>query len=173
MTSDIPHPLLPVHAKAWLQPNANDVRYAIDTHGRMIGSAGYFRRRSGAAELGFWLGRNHWGMGLGTEAAAAVVRYGFSLDRHITFSSAHFTDNPASSRVLRKLGFEPVGRSRMWCSARGMEVEAISLWLTRERAVTALGPIDSPESRIAHASGGRIGRWFDQARKVFKDHARP
>lgn len=171
MTSDIPHPLLPVHAKAWLQPNANDVRYAIDLHGRMIGSTGYFRRRSGAAELGFWLGREHWGMGLGTEAAAAVVRHGFASDGHAAFSSAHFVDNPASARVLEKLGFEAIGRSRMWCSARGMEVEAVGLWLTRERAVAALGPIDMPEP--GPTSAGRIGRWINQARRAFRDHARP
>jgi len=171
MTSDIPHPLLPSHAKAWLQPNANDVRYAIDMHGRMIGSTGYFRRRSGAAELGFWLGRDHWGMGLATEAAAAVVRHGFAEDGHMVFSSAHFVDNPSSARVLAKLGFEAIGRSRMWCSARGMEVEAIGLWLTREGAEAALGPIDMPEP--ARPGGGRIGRWIDQARRVFRDHARP
>lgn len=171
MTSDIPHPLLPVHAKAWLQPNANDVRYAIDLHGRMIGSTGYFRRRSGAAELGFWLGKDHWGMGLGTEAAAAVVRYGFEEDGHMAFSSAHFIDNPASARVLEKLGFEPIGRSAMWCSARGMEVEAIGLWLTREKAETTLGPIEAVEP--PRSNGGLIGRWLDQARRVLKDHARP
>jgi RimJ/RimL family protein N-acetyltransferase len=170
MTSDIPHPLLPSHAKAWLQPNANDVRYAIDMHGRMIGSTGYFRRRSGAAELGFWLGRDHWGMGLGTEAAVAVVRHGFANDGHTAFSSAHFVDNPASARVLQKVGFEAIGRSRMWCSARGVEVEAVALWLTRERAFVTLGPIDIREP--ARASGGRIGRWINQARRVFKDQAR-
>ncbi|MGE0698456.1 MAG: GNAT family N-acetyltransferase [Hyphomicrobiaceae bacterium] len=134
MTSDIPHPLLPSHAKAWLDPNGSDVRFAIEVYGRMIGSVGYFRRRSGAAELGFWLGRSHWGAGLGTEAATAVVRHGFCADGHASFSSAHFVDNPASARVLAKLGFEPAGRGRMWCSARGAEVDAVILWLSRERA---------------------------------------
>jgi RimJ/RimL family protein N-acetyltransferase len=173
MTSDIPHPLLPMHARAWLKPNANDVRYAIDMHGRMIGSTGYFRRRSGAAELGFWIGRHHWGMGIATEAAAAVVRRGFSVDGHTAFSSAHFVDNPASARVLEKLGFEAIGHSRMWCSARGMEVEAVGLWLTRERAVAAIGPIDGPAPGQERSGSGRIGRWIDQARRVLKDHARP
>lgn len=173
MTSDIPHPLLPVHARAWLKPNVNDVRYAIDLHGRMIGSTGYFRRRSGAAELGFWLGREHWGMGLATEAATAVIRRGFMVDGQTAFSSAHFVDNPASGRVLKKLGFEPIGRTRMWCSARGMEVEAVGLWLTRERAEIALGPMVGPEPQPVRSSGSRIGRWIDHARKVFRDHARP
>jgi len=173
MTSDIPHPLMAAHAKAWLQPNGSDIRFALELHGRMIGSAGYFRRRSGAAELGFWLGREHWGLGLATEAAMEVIRYGFVEDGQVAFSSAHFIDNAASSRVLAKLGFEPVGRSRMWCSARGCEVEAIGLWLTRERAEMVIGPFSRPPPASARPSGGRIGRWLDQARKALKDHARP
>ena len=169
MTSDIPHPLLPAHAKAWVRPNGSDVRFAIDLYGQMIGSAGYFRRRSGAAELGFWLGRPHWGMGLATEAASAVVRHGFEVDGHTSFSSAHFADNPASARVLAKLGFEPAGYARMWCSARGLEVDAVGLWLSRERAEAALGPLAGIEVR---PGGSRIGRWLDQARKALRDQAR-
>lgn len=175
MTSDIPHPLLPAHARAWLKPNGSDVRFAIELNSRMIGSAGYFRRNSGAAELGFWLGRAHWGMGLATEAAGAVIRYGIGADGHTTFSSAHFVDNPASGRVLSKLGFEPIGIARMWCSARGAEVDAVGLWLTQERAVAVLGPIAvaAPTSgSSSRPSGSRFSRWIGQARKAFKDQAR-
>lgn len=172
MTSDIPHPLLPSHAKVWLSPNGSDVRFAIEMHGRMIGSAGYFKRRSGAAEIGFWLGRDHWGMGFATEAAGAVLRHGFGVDGYGSFSSAHFADNPASGRVLRKLGFEPVGLARMWCAARGAEVDAIGFWLTRAQAVAALGPI-AEGGRPARSGSSRIGRWLNQARRALKDQARP
>lgn len=171
MTSDIPHPLLPSHARAWLKPNGSDVRFAIELHGRMIGSAGYFRRRSGVAEVGFWLGRDHWGYGFATEAAGAVIKYGFGVDGYASFSSAHFSDNPASGRVLKKLGFEPVGLARMWCSARGAEVDAVGLWLTREKAVAALGPIAEAQGPM-RTGGSRIGRWLDQARRALRDQAR-
>lgn len=170
MTSDIPHPLLSSHAKAWLQPLDGDRRFAIELAGQMIGCVGYFQRRSGAAELGFWLGRNHWGYGFATEAATAVVRHGFCADGQSCFSSAHFADNPASGHVLTKLGFAPTGHSRMWCSARGFEVDAVGFWLTRERAEMVLGPL--PEPHEFQATGtGRLGRWLDQARKVLKDQA--
>jgi RimJ/RimL family protein N-acetyltransferase len=172
MTSDIPHPLVPAQAKAWLRPNGNDVRFAIDVYGRMIGGVGYFRRRNGAAELGFWLGRPHWGFGLATEAAMAIVRRGFTCDGHMAFSSAHFVDNPASARVLEKLGFEPIGRSRMWCSARGMEVEAIGMWLTRERAQAMIGPLSRPATVDGAGGESRIGRWISHARRAFRDQAR-
>ncbi|MDX2157812.1 MAG: GNAT family N-acetyltransferase [Hyphomicrobiaceae bacterium] len=99
MTSDIPHPLTPSQAKAWLCSGSHDVRFAIEQAGVMTGSVGYFRRRSGTAELGFWLGRDYWGFGFGTEAARAVVRYGFEAG-YEQFSSSHFADNPASARLL-------------------------------------------------------------------------
>lgn len=174
MTSDIPHPLRPEHAKAWLRPEMGDNRYAIQLHDQMIGSAGYFKRSSGTAELGFWLGRQHWGYGLGTEATTAIVRHGFCADGYDRFSSAYFTDNRASAHVLEKLGFSVVGRARMWCTARGMDVEAIGVELTREAAAAAIGGIPNPAESYRRAQPAtRIGRWLDQARKVFRDHPRP
>jgi RimJ/RimL family protein N-acetyltransferase len=110
------------------------VRFAIEYQGRLIGGAGFYRRPSGAAELGFWLGRAWWGQGLATEAAQAVVQYGFNKKRLPGYSSAHFIDNPASGGVLAKLGFEKVGRGRIGCVARGYDVEAITYWLDRKRA---------------------------------------
>jgi ribosomal-protein-alanine N-acetyltransferase len=161
MTSDIPHPLTAAQAKAWLTQTGNDVRFAVDFGGAMIGSVGYFRRRSGAAELGFWLGRDSWGLGFGTEAAEAVIRFGFG-EGHAAFSSAHFVDNPASGRVLAKLGFEPDGRSTMWCAARGIEVDAITLLLSRERAEQLHGP---PATAAAPTPRWplRISRWLGAA----------
>jgi RimJ/RimL family protein N-acetyltransferase len=161
MTSDIPHPLTPGHARAWLRQSGGDVRFAVDLHGAMIGGAGYFVRRTGMVELGFWLGRDHWGFGFATEAAAAVVRHGFASG-HQSFTSSHFVDNPASGHVLGKLGFEVAGRGRMWSAARGHEVEAIGLLLTRERAEDVLGPIPViAPPRTAWRN--RVGRWLGTA----------
>lgn len=56
------------------------------------------------AELGYWIGVPYWGNGYATEAARAVVKYGFgTLGLHRIFAS-HFANNPASARVLRKIG---------------------------------------------------------------------
>lgn len=75
----------------------------------LIGAAGLGRLPSGEAELGYWIARPHWGLGYATEAARVVVdiaRNAFRL-RHL--SAGHFTDNPASGRVLGKIGFKPTG----------------------------------------------------------------
>jgi RimJ/RimL family protein N-acetyltransferase len=75
----------------------------------LIGTAGFGRLPSSEVELGYWIGRQHWGLGYATEAAQAVVdiaRDGLRLRR---LSAGHFTDNPASGKVLEKIGFKPTG----------------------------------------------------------------
>ena len=130
MTSDIPHPLDEAAALPWLRREADEARFAIEYLGRLVGGVGYFRRPSGAGELGFWLGRDQWGLGLATEAAQAVVAYGFETGRLPAFSSSHFLDNPASQRVLVKLGFMPCGESSIWCEARKSMVPTMEYWLS-------------------------------------------
>jgi RimJ/RimL family protein N-acetyltransferase len=75
----------------------------------LIGTSGIGRRPDGEMELGYWIARPHWGLGYATEAARAVVdiaRDGLGLRR---LSAGHFIDNPASGRVLEKIGFRPTG----------------------------------------------------------------
>jgi RimJ/RimL family protein N-acetyltransferase len=159
MTSDIPHPLTERQARAWLKPGRNEVRFAIELHGRLIGGAGYYQRRSGTAELGFWLGREWWGCGYATEATQAVLKHGFEVGRLPGFTSSHFVDNNASARVLRKLGFEPTGRCRIICTARGHEVDAITYWLPATPAAhkrTAVAPMQTTAGRRLRAWVNRL-----------------
>jgi ribosomal-protein-alanine N-acetyltransferase len=146
MTSDIPYPFSAAQAMGWLRPVRGEARFAVELEQRLIGGAGYYRRTSGVAELGFWLGRPWWGQGYATEAARAVVRYGFANPRLPGFSSARFDDNPASARVLAKLGFEAVGRGTIACAARGHDVEVVTYWLDRQMAMLAAPPIIAPEA---------------------------
>ena len=86
---------------------------------QLVGSCGLGRRPSGAVELGYWIARPRWGRGFATEAAAALVEIARALGL-ACLEGSHFLDNPASGRVLEKLGFEPLGivAPRMSC-ARG------------------------------------------------------
>ncbi len=64
------------------------------------------------AELGYWIGVPYWGNGYATEAATAVVKYGFeTLGLHRIFAG-HFANNPASARVLKKIGMRHEGCQR-------------------------------------------------------------
>jgi RimJ/RimL family protein N-acetyltransferase len=91
--------------------------------GRVVGSAG-LGEHQGEAEVGYWIARPYWGRGYATEAAGGVLEVARLLG-YSRVNAGHFDDNPASGRVLRKLGFVPTGvtRSRLSC-ARGEEVAA-------------------------------------------------
>ena len=91
---------------------------------RLVGSCGLGRRPSGAVELGYWIARPFWSRGFATEACAALVDIARTLGLD-SLEGSHFVDNPASARVLEKLGFEALGivAPRMSC-ARGAEVPA-------------------------------------------------
>lgn len=91
---------------------------------RLVGSCGLGRRPSGAVELGYWIARPYWGRGFATEACTALIDIARALGL-AQLEGSHFIDNPASARVLEKLGFEPTGliAPRMSC-ARGVETPA-------------------------------------------------
>lgn len=75
---------------------------------RLIGGCG-LHRDGNAAALGYWLARDHWGKGYATEASSALLRLARTLG-HKRVVAGHFLDNPASGRVLEKLGFRSTGR---------------------------------------------------------------
>lgn len=104
---------------------------------RIVGACGLGRRPSGSVELGYWIAPNHWGRGFATEAGRALIEIARTLG-FATLGASHFLDNPASCRVLEKLGFEPSGiiAPRM-CCARGEQVPARLYRLRLRPAVPA------------------------------------
>jgi RimJ/RimL family protein N-acetyltransferase len=87
----------------------------------VVGACGLGRRPSGAVELGYWIARPHWGKGFATEAGRALIDIARAL-KLPRLEASHFVDNPASGRVLEKLGFVPTGLSAArYSCARGGE----------------------------------------------------
>lgn len=78
-----------------------------------------------AMELGYWIARPYWGLGIATEAGRAMVAH--ARARGISrIVAGHFADNPASGKVLRKLGFKPLGRTaQRHSTGRGGNVTCI------------------------------------------------
>ncbi|MBU6268075.1 MAG: GNAT family N-acetyltransferase [Sphingomonadales bacterium] len=103
---------------------------------RLIGCVGLAPGEGGVAELGYWIARAHWNRGYATEAARAALSIARTLG-HRRMGAAHFLDNPASGRVLARLGFEPVARTERWCRSRGDRVPA-QTW-TRELETACAG----------------------------------
>ena len=87
----------------------------------IVGVVGFHPNDDGIG-FGYWIARNHWGRGYATEAGRGALAVGKALGlRRVT--AGHYVDNPASGRVLRKLGFRETGEVRpVFCQARGGEL---------------------------------------------------
>jgi len=118
MTGGIPCPNPAIAAEGWIllrharAPLGVEHHFAIDLAGHgLIGVIGAFRRPEEIRvgwEIGYWLGRPYWGCGFATEAGEAFIAH--LRERRMTpLFASHFDDNPASGRVLAKLGFVPTG----------------------------------------------------------------
>lgn len=91
---------------------------------RLIGCIG-LAPHGDEVELGYWVAREYWNRGYATEAARALLSLVRTLG-HSRLVSSHFVDNPASGRVLRKIGFCPTGEVRpRFCCARGEDTPAV------------------------------------------------
>ena len=92
-----------------------------DGEPQLVGACGLGRRPSGTVELGYWIARPFWNKGFATEAGRALIEIARTL-KLARLEASHFLDNPASGRVLEKLGFRPTGLSaERYSCARGGE----------------------------------------------------
>lgn len=89
---------------------------------RLIGNCGIQMKTPDAreADIGYELDPDHWGQGYATEAAHAIVAFGFSeLKLHRVWSWC-IAENRGSSRVMEKLGMQREGhlRENEWIKGR-------------------------------------------------------
>ncbi len=84
------------------------------------------------AEIGYWLGVPYWGHGYTTEAARAVVSYAFASGGINRVFACHFTRNPASGRVLLKIGMQHEGTMRQHIVKWGEHVDVDYYGIVRE-----------------------------------------
>lgn len=118
MRDQFPHPYTAADARAWVAFNVALPRpehWVIELDGALAGGIGLLPgsdvHRLGA-EIGYWLGRGHWGRGLATEVLRAFTPW--ALDRFglVRLEAAVFETNPASMRVLEKCGYQQEGVRR-------------------------------------------------------------
>ena len=110
-TRRLPHPYLQDHAVEFVRAIARtrETAFLIEQNHTPVGMVGVDWREPDAPELGYWLGVDHWGQGLATEAARAVIDFTFEQ-----FDAAHMRSgarvaNPTSRNVLEKCGFQWYG----------------------------------------------------------------
>jgi ribosomal-protein-alanine N-acetyltransferase len=108
--------------------------------GKLIGNCGIRMSSSGAheADIGYELSPDHWGNGYATEAAGAIVRFGFTELRLHRIEAWCIAGNAASVRVLEKIGMRPEGRLRdkQYFKGRWWDVQLYAMlvdeWRTAE-----------------------------------------
>jgi RimJ/RimL family protein N-acetyltransferase len=127
MLSRVPWPYRPTDAEEYCARRADPMlpNFLITLPGSkgapVVGGIG-FKSEDEDIELGYWIQRDQWGRGYATEAGRAALEMARALG-HKRVLSGHFVDNPASGRVLRKLGFRETGEVRpTFCRARGGEL---------------------------------------------------
>ena len=130
----MPHPYSEEDARFFLTeivPVALTWAIADRSSDQMVGAIGLAPREDEQAslEIGYYVAREHWGRGIATEAASVVTAYGVGLVGQDRLTSTFFADNPASGRVLERLGFVPVGTAEEPCLASGGTVLAVKVRL--------------------------------------------
>ena len=132
-----PWPYLPEHARQFIamEQNPRVPSFLLTLPGangsHIIGGAGLGEYENGV-EIGYWIARPYWGQGFATEAARGVLEIARLLG-YAHVHGGHFADNPASGKVLRKLGFVPTGKSAMRHSCgRGEDAECVMYRLDLE-----------------------------------------
>lgn len=137
----LPHPMDRQAAQDWVTERLKDqaagtgVTFAITLleNGELIGSIGMeLMLVHEQGRLTYWLGRDYWNQGYGTEAVMALVEYGFnSLKLHRIYAP-HFHTNPASGRVLQKVGMTHEGRLREHYLRFGQRVDVELYGMVRQ-----------------------------------------
>ncbi|MBN1882562.1 MAG: GNAT family N-acetyltransferase [Deltaproteobacteria bacterium] len=114
----IPHPYTEQTAREWIATHrgkferGEDVVFAVTTGNdeEPIGAVGLsIFHEHNRGEIGYWMGVPYWNQGYCTEAARAMLAYGFEeLNLH-KICANHFATNPASGRVMANIGMTREG----------------------------------------------------------------
>ena len=120
-TLNIPHPYQAGMAEAWIATHQEkfekgelaNFAVTLASDQSLIGAIGLtIHPAHFHAELGYWIGKPFWGKGYATESGKAVLKYGFETLGMNRIYSGHFSNNPASGKVMQKLGMRHEGTLR-------------------------------------------------------------
>jgi [ribosomal protein S5]-alanine N-acetyltransferase len=135
-TLTIPHPYphgaaaewILTHAPAWENGSAATFAVVETETSRLVGVASLvIKREHRRAELGYWIALNRWNQGYATESNQCLVDFGFEVLGLHRIEARHFLRNPASGRVMEKLGMRIEGIERDW-AVKGDHYESMALY---------------------------------------------
>ena len=107
-----PHPYTIQHADEWIMDNERldpAHSFAILYEGKLVGEIGCEIGREELrvnAEIGYWIGSDYWGQGIGTTALSLFVPYLFETFQVKRVFAQVYDFNQNSVKMLQKAGFE-------------------------------------------------------------------
>ncbi|MEM9313268.1 MAG: GNAT family N-acetyltransferase [Pseudomonadota bacterium] len=137
----IPHPYRDGMAEAWIATHAEDFAarrvvtfaLALRSSDELVGCCGLTIDGSvNRAEIGYWVGQSYWGSGFASEAASAVLRFGFEELELNRIYGRHFARNPSSGRVMARIGMQREGVARQDAKMWGRYEDVVSYGVLRE-----------------------------------------
>ena len=139
--SDVPFPYGFADAEDWIRTAekrwiaGRDYQFVVTLadSGAVIGHMGLSIATNGrVGSFGYWFGRRYWGQGYATEAAQAVIAFGFLDLRLERIQAAYHPDNAPSGHVLVKAGLMTDGIKTIEFKALGQAVPCPLFALSRQ-----------------------------------------
>jgi ribosomal-protein-alanine N-acetyltransferase len=97
----------------WVDKKSAVFAITLQNTGELRGTIGLvLEQKHARAEMGYWVGVPFWGQGICTEAAQRLLQFGFETLELNKIQAHHFSRNPASGRVMQKLGMKHEGHLR-------------------------------------------------------------
>lgn len=134
MTMSIPHPYPAGGGLEWVrrqralaaEGKADHCVVTLLSSGELVGAIGLrVEEMHHSASLGYWIGKPFWGRGYCTEAALALRDYAFGELQLNRLHACHWAHNPASGRVMQKLGMRCEGVQRQKYFRFGAYIDAV------------------------------------------------
>ena len=129
MTANIPYPYEDGMAETWISGHEDlfskeqCVYFAIilKRDNILVGAINLINIVKGhQAELGYWIGKPFWNQGFCTEACHAILHYAFTELSLLRVHACHASRNPASGRVMQKMGMHHEGTRRQHFKKRNI-----------------------------------------------------
>ena len=122
--SNVPYPYLQSDGIGFVKRSkqkhetGSSYNYLVFFQDTLVGGVGLSLQENGIYDLGYWVGKQYWGQGIATEASYALLSFGFDNLRQTKIQAGYFDGNDASARVLKKLGFVNLGRTKFFSKSQ-------------------------------------------------------
>ena len=139
-TSNIPHPYPKGGGKAFILASQKAIQQeklvllgvVENASEQLIGVINLnLSPENNRGEFGYFIGKNYWGKGFGTEAARLLLQYGFEELKLNRIYAAAFKENRGSSRVMEKIGLLYEGTFHQHLQKDGMYCDVVYYGLTK------------------------------------------